>query len=568
MTTPESEFTGEATFCPEDNSLRLYIGRVPRDEYLKLKAEGWRALYKQREAGGGDFVATWTPERRDTALEYAGFIGDEDMGPAERAADRAERFAGYREKRTGEAVGQADRFDAGPAVHGYQSQARADRAVRRHDAVAGRAVDSWSKAEYWQSRTAGVISHALHKAAPGVRLGRIKLLETELRKVGETHSQAVRFLALWSAEGLTHEQALKVAGVNDVHLCRKEGDRPDFPHTPSAWGALNNSHPTLYAPRTLAEVVRAGIGCNTGTIGRCQDWINHLSLRLAYENQMIEAQGGRAALIEMEAGGWIGGRQIRKVNKSNASGLVVSVEVMGTRRGLSRASGYTKEETSAVPVLLNIERAGVDAYTPPTDEDRATLAATLKAEKASRPEKEPCPLINPTEADALKLQAMLNAAERYTRHAGKPSEIIRTTFAQYSGRGVAVIICETGTEHRSHYGRNVTRSDVFKVRTTYGENYCARRVVILTDKPQKGIPWAALAKAKAAAPSAEKMLPRMAELIALVTDLQGYRQKTHAEQALLVDAAYVGWLNVERSTPSWTAEGDKVRKEYAAAGAL
>src|SRR5690349_2492221 len=165
-TEASAEPTGRATYCPEDNKLRLYVGRVPRDEYLKLRSEGWTALHKQREAGGGDFVATWTPDRRDTALDYAGIIEDEDMGPAERAADRAERFAGYREKRTDEAVTRADRFDAGPSVHGFQSQARAERAAMRHDRVAARACDAWSKAEYWQRRTAGVISHALHVCSP------------------------------------------------------------------------------------------------------------------------------------------------------------------------------------------------------------------------------------------------------------------------------------------------------------------------------------------------------------------------------------------------------------------
>lgn len=154
METTQARF---ATYSPEGNHLRLYIGRVPRPEYEKLKSEGWRALYKQREAGGGDFVATWTPERRDTALEYGGgVILDEDMGPAERAADRAERFSGYRDKREGEATTRAEAFDSGPAVHGYQSQARANRAAARHDRIADRAGDAWSKAEYWTGRTAGV----------------------------------------------------------------------------------------------------------------------------------------------------------------------------------------------------------------------------------------------------------------------------------------------------------------------------------------------------------------------------------------------------------------------------
>jgi hypothetical protein len=159
-------FTGSATYSPEDNKIRLYVGRVPRDEYLKLRAEGWQALHKQRETGGGDFAAVWTPERRNTALAYAGFIGDEDKGPAERAAERAERFSGYRDKRTDEATGRADQFEAGPSAHGFQNAAKAERAAARHDRQAGRAVDAWEKAEYWTSRTAGVIGHALHVSAP------------------------------------------------------------------------------------------------------------------------------------------------------------------------------------------------------------------------------------------------------------------------------------------------------------------------------------------------------------------------------------------------------------------
>jgi len=175
--------TGSATYCPEDNKLRLYVGRVPREEYLKLREEGWKALHKQREAGGGDFVATWTPERRDTALRYSGgVIEDEDMSPAERAADRAERFQGYLEKRLNEAGTLADRFDSGPQVHGAQDYSRAVRSADRHDRIAGKAVDAWEKAEYWQRRTAGVIAHALYKVSPGLRMGRISELESNLRR--------------------------------------------------------------------------------------------------------------------------------------------------------------------------------------------------------------------------------------------------------------------------------------------------------------------------------------------------------------------------------------------------
>ena len=104
-----------ATYCPEDNKLRLYVGRVPRDEYLNLRKQGWKSTPKQ----DCDFVATWHPYREDTALAYAGYIGDEDQSPEDRAADRADRFSMYRDKRRSEAGGFADSFEDGPAVHGY-----------------------------------------------------------------------------------------------------------------------------------------------------------------------------------------------------------------------------------------------------------------------------------------------------------------------------------------------------------------------------------------------------------------------------------------------------------------
>ena len=58
-----------ASYCPEDDKLRLYVGRVPRDEYMALRKAGWTCLHKQRDAGGGDFAAVWTPGREDAALE-------------------------------------------------------------------------------------------------------------------------------------------------------------------------------------------------------------------------------------------------------------------------------------------------------------------------------------------------------------------------------------------------------------------------------------------------------------------------------------------------------------------
>ena len=165
-----------ATYCPEDNKLRLYVGRVPRDEYLALKKEGWTSTPKQ----DCDFVASWEISRENTALSYAGFILDEDQSPTDRAADRAERFSIYREKRREEAHTLADNYESKPDAYGYQSQEKAERAAARRDKLGAKSYNQWEKAEYWQTRTAGVISNAMYKLKPSVRMGRIKIIERDI----------------------------------------------------------------------------------------------------------------------------------------------------------------------------------------------------------------------------------------------------------------------------------------------------------------------------------------------------------------------------------------------------
>lgn len=426
--------TGSATYSPEDNKLRLYVGRVPRDEYERLRADGWTSTPKQ----DCDFVATWTPTRRDTALEYGdGFIEDEDQPLAERAADRAERFGGYRDKRLDGAAGHADRYDAGPTAHGYQNQQRAERAASRHDRIAHRAGDAWSKAEYWTSRTAGVISHALYSSRPDVRMGRIKVLEAELRRY-------------------------------------------------------------------------AGSG---------GEWEKHLTLRLAYENQMLEAQGGRAARVEMIVGGFIGSRQIYKVNKSAVTGRVVSVAVMGTHTGFTRASGYKVQETVPCLVTIETERLPADVYRAPTPEELEAFTAARKAEKASRPKTETIPLINPTDEDAEKLQAIWNERalamhnESNQRRYGhtyadqfKPAKITRVKQATYSAarkgaynraetRGVRKAANLAPAESNMYNAEQakldkIQGPSLCNVRVTMGSDTWPypRSVIILTDKPQKPLP--------------------------------------------------------------------------------
>lgn len=539
----------EATYCPEDDKIRLYVGRVPRDEYEFLRAEGWTSTPKQ----DCDFVAVWTPSREATALRYAGFIGDEDTPPTERAADHAERFAGYQEKRLDEATGHADRYESGPSAHGFQSEKKAERAAARHDRLGDKAADQWSKAEYWQSRTAGVISHALHKSSPGVRMGRIKVLEAELRKCEKEWQESVeraqaRFDAVLSVmEEAAGRGKMDPIGRQDfvwsLSNIRKTDGTPDEEKSTteqcrravlvSALDSYRNSDANRAiakeaekGTRLAADIAAEWLEGKTrpadwnAEIGT--EWTRHLKLRLAYENQMLEAQGGRAAMVEMEAGGFIGKHQVTKVTKSPATGRVVSVEIEymseTNQYGRPWSDGKGARMTKA---LINIERMGTDIYRAPTDEERAEYAAKVAAAKktkaAAAKEKaakgENCPLINPTDEDAERLQALINERHvaEWIRHHGKPTEhykpktasVERITQAVYSANSSGSYakaetreLCANGeiADRFSNMWSSAAESRkkargpaLCKIRMA---GYDPVRVLIISDKPQKPLPAA------------------------------------------------------------------------------
>ena len=97
--TEQSNYT--ATYSPQDNKLRLYsVSRLDSETYAEARKLGFIYAPKQ-----GFIVAPmWTPGREDWLLKLAGSIEDEDSTTEERAADRAERFNGYSDKRGAERV--------------------------------------------------------------------------------------------------------------------------------------------------------------------------------------------------------------------------------------------------------------------------------------------------------------------------------------------------------------------------------------------------------------------------------------------------------------------------------
>lgn len=543
-TADDTDYLGSATYCPEDDKLRFTAdARLSKEDYTKIvKTYGFTWAPKQEI-----FVAVWTPSREDLLLKWCGSIDDEDYSPEERAADRAERFNGYLGKRLGEATGAADTFASGPNAFGHQSQARAERQARRHDRHRSYAVNQWSKAEYWQTRTAGVISNALHRSSAAVRRSRLLKLEAEERKLNKSQQEHATKWGLWekvlTLDGgdlpvIAHEDNRFIgispetspAGKLAYALANSGGGDYDFQHprNPERKASLY-SLLTGIDPITPAEAARMWLKRYRrpdDQNGHSYRWSQHLALRIEYEKAMLANEGGIAGEAEIVPGGWIkpsrrdvqfgrahvnaeGYSRILKVFKSNATGRVTSVQVMGDDRYLN--------DTTVKPRTINIERLGEDCYRAPTPEELEAFKDSTKErkvkEKASKP-KAP-PLINPTEADALRLQAIFNArgqakhakakAEHRTYSDFEPLEVQRMTQEEYSqatkssythletatihngGGIVARQYSNMWTEGGQKYDQELGPA-VCKIRIYRKYDFVACRVVFITDKPAKPLP--------------------------------------------------------------------------------
>lgn len=511
-----------ATYSPEDNKLRLYFShRIPRDEWDALRALGFAWCMKQAEAGGCDMAATWTPAREDAALDLAGEIGDEDQPRAERAADRAERFDGYADKREGEAIDKAEAYDAGPSIHAAQSEARAERAAKRHDRLAALASNQWSKAEYWTRRTAGVISHALYAERADVRHRRIKGLEADLRRQEKHDAEALANWTRWKdAEAIADPAAQDARARELANYCSHCYDyqHPTNParRPSSLWSLMDPDQPTENRI-TGAQAVALYLSRHSDPRQRCNRWAEHYRLRLAYERQMLAAQGGTAAdEVEMVAGGFVGKLQVQKVTKDRA-GRVSKLYFYAPSRGKYDRKGNAYTEENPAPLTLHeyrAEKLAPGSYRAPTAEELAAFVAAKKAKAAAAP-KGP-PLLNPTPEDAAKLQAEWNARvierrkESHKRQCLNPAsaylaeELAKLgaiapaalTQAGYSARAAGsygpcktVDVAADWQECRRRGG--VYLPCAFRVRilnTASDSLYSAPHVVVITDKKQSALP--------------------------------------------------------------------------------
>jgi hypothetical protein len=289
-----------ATYSPEDNKLRLYSSaRLDSETYSRLKAAGFKWAPRQQL-----FVAPmWTPQRADLLMELCGEIGDEDKSLVKRAEERAERFENFSENRAKDAESARKKVDSivehipfgQPILVGHHSERRARKDAQRIDEGMRKSIKMWDTSKYWTTRAEAAIQHAKYKELPAVRARRIKGLESDERKYAKYLKDYESGLRAWSNEGLTKDQALMVARHSDFRMPRKEGDRPDFAQNPSAWDALSNSYPNLYAPRTVEEVVERARVHYRSSIRWAQRWIEHIQNRLTYERAMLAADGGIVA---------------------------------------------------------------------------------------------------------------------------------------------------------------------------------------------------------------------------------------------------------------------------------
>lgn len=298
---------GDATYSPDDNKLRLYpLHRLTSQDYARAKALGFSWAPKQEL-----FVAPmWTPAREDLLIEWCGEIGDDDRGLVDRAEERADRFEGYSEKRGHEAerarvavAAIADNIPLGqPILVGHHSERHARRDAERIETGMRKAVHLWRTSKYWTARAAGAVRAAKYKERADVRARRIKTIEADRRRHERSKSESDMWLKLWTAceaepdADLQAKVALRLAGMCDLHMPRKEGDKPDWAYTPTAYDCLTMSSPTLYAPRTLAEVFARAKEAYPANIADCDRWLEHCDNRLLYERAMLEEQGATALL--------------------------------------------------------------------------------------------------------------------------------------------------------------------------------------------------------------------------------------------------------------------------------
>lgn len=315
-----------ATYSPQDNKLRLFAeSRLEPDMYAKVKEHGFAWAPKQQV-----FIAPmWTPDREDFLLSLVDEIDDEDSTIEERAAQRAERFEGYQERRAAEAeqaTAQVSSICDGiplgqPILIGHHSQRRAEKDAEKVRAGMNRAVNLWKTAEYWKRRAVASLRHAEFKERPDVRYRRIKTLEAEQRKQQRIIDEAQQEQRTW--EKVTNPETKITKGGEPVEMTQHE--RGVFCLGRMSCGPYSELRDWKITFEQAQDMLYKRWESRKAYAER---WLEHYANRIEYERAMLGEAGGIAAeKFDLKVGGrvLIGGEWLIILRVNRKAGQTVSV---------------------------------------------------------------------------------------------------------------------------------------------------------------------------------------------------------------------------------------------------
>lgn len=466
----------DATYSAEDNKLRLHASeRLDTELYQRVRDMGFKWAPKQQL-----FVAPkWTPEREDFCVELAGTIEAEGTTLVERAEAKAARLDQLSIRRAGQADAFQDaarriseRFVAGqPILVGHHSERKARKDKERMDSAMRNAVKAREAVGYWAYRAEGVEHHANRKADPKVRARRIRTLVAELRDRQRRINHAHKCLELWQnietlEEGEKRDQTVKhFAGVQLT-----EGAAAPYQRGDSLWSQLEQGL------MTSQEVIDACLN-HWGYVAASsynQRWIGHILNRLAYERS-----------------------ELGEVPRFDEELTPVILQAFAREQGADKPkatandTGFVLTSNAPLPCHLG-EGKSLELSNDQWRDLMQSVGHAVVIQKRQAGKRPACPLVNPTDEQAEKLQALWNQDANQRKY-GKPSERREVTQQYYSanakgdyGMFSTVALDERG---RRIWNSRDNKTPVVRVRISSGsELYSADRVITLSDKPTKALP--------------------------------------------------------------------------------
>ena len=469
-----------ATYSVEDDKLRLYIDYwMERDNYLALSEAGFKHAPKQEL-----LYTKWTPGREDICLFLAGEIEPEETTLIERAEERAARFDSYCNNRQNDANVFAsaarrigERFSMGqPILIGHHSEASARRDQKRIESAMNKSVQATRTAEYWIYRANGVENHANRKTNTRTIKNRIKSLFADMREQQRIINHAKICILLWS----------KIEEIQDDDILASKFNQLAGAYLATGYACPYNFSREEHAEFTERELAnkiknhfeKIANGINRGRV------ISHILNRLGYEQSTL----GKVEKFENDLTPVILQKFLRdhgahkpKVTKISDSFKAVSTVDFPYHISDSNEIIFTSDEWRDL-----MQNSGYDV---PVVKKRK-LTASAKA-----------PLLNPSQEEAIKLQALWNSKQQENSgnltKIAEHKEIESSFYSARSGGDYSPYqtyeLDENGLQIYSHWDGGVYRKSgeaVCRVRTFTGggEYYKANSVVHLVDKPCKPLP--------------------------------------------------------------------------------